>query len=40
MAKSRRMLWAGNVAQMRKQINAYRILVESQKERDIRKTTA
>jgi hypothetical protein len=32
--KSRRMRWAGNVARMEANRNAYRILVGSQKERD------
>jgi hypothetical protein len=34
MTKSRRMRWAGHVARMRENRNAYRILVGSQKERD------
>jgi hypothetical protein len=34
MIKSRRMRWAGHVARMREKRNAYRILVESQKDRD------
>jgi hypothetical protein len=34
MIKSRRMRWAGHVARMGEKRNAYRILVESQKERD------
>jgi hypothetical protein len=32
--KSRRMRWAGNVARMETERNAYRILVASRKERD------
>jgi hypothetical protein len=36
MIKSRRIIWAGYVARMGKR-NAYRILWESQKERDTRK---
>jgi hypothetical protein len=32
--KSRRMNWAGYVARMREKRNEYRLLVESQKERD------
>jgi hypothetical protein len=34
MMKSRRMRWAGHVARMGETRNAYRILVEKQKERD------
>jgi hypothetical protein len=34
VVKSRRMRWAGNVAQIGEKRNAYRILVGSQKERD------
>jgi hypothetical protein len=34
MIKSRRMRWAGNVALMGEKRSAYRILWESQKERD------
>jgi hypothetical protein len=34
MIKSRRMRWAGHVARMGEKRNAYRILMESQKERD------
>jgi hypothetical protein len=34
MVKSRRMRWAGQVARMGKERNAYRLLVESQKEND------
>jgi hypothetical protein len=32
--KSRRMRWAGHVAQMAEKRNAYRLLVKSQRERD------
>jgi hypothetical protein len=34
MIKSRRMRWAGNVARMGAKRNAYRIMLEGQKERD------
>jgi hypothetical protein len=34
MIKSRRMRWAGHVARMVDKRNAYRLLVENQKERD------
>jgi hypothetical protein len=34
MIKSKRMRWAGHIARMREKKNAYRILWESQKERD------
>jgi hypothetical protein len=34
MIKSRRMRWAGHVAKIGENMNASRILVESQKERD------
>jgi hypothetical protein len=34
MIKSRRMRWAGHVARMGEKRNAYKILRESQKERD------
>jgi hypothetical protein len=34
MIKSRRVRWAGHVARMGEKRNAYRILGESQKERD------
>jgi hypothetical protein len=34
MIKSRRMRWAGHVARMGEKRNTYRILVETQRERD------
>jgi hypothetical protein len=34
MIKSRRMRWAGHVVRMGEKVNAYRILVGNQKERD------
>jgi hypothetical protein len=34
MIKSRSMIWAGHVARMGEEMTAYRILWESQKERD------
>jgi hypothetical protein len=34
MIESRRMRWAGHVARMGDKTNAYRLLVESQRERD------
>jgi hypothetical protein len=38
ISKSRRMRWAGHVARMGEKRNAYRLLVESQRERAARKT--
>jgi hypothetical protein len=34
MIKSRRVIWVGHVARMWEKLNAYKILVENQKERD------